>query len=165
MQVEVKRNRGEVMPKGDGKTLAQNRKASHDYTIEETFEAGIVLQGTEIKSIRRGSVNLKDSYARVYNGEMYVYNMHIAPYEEGNRFNHDPLRTRKLLMKRKQIDKLYGQTREQGYALVPLKLYIKNGYCKMLVGLAKGKKDYDKRHALKAKEAKREMDRAMKEKY
>ncbi|WP_323712979.1 SsrA-binding protein SmpB [Mammaliicoccus sciuri] len=153
------------MPKVQSKPLAQNRKASHDYTIEDTVEAGIVLQGTEIKAIRRGSANLKDSYARVFNGEMYVYNMHIAPYEEGNRFNHDPLRNRKLLLKRKEIDKLFGITREKGYALIPLKLYIKNGYCKVLLGVAKGKRDYDKRHALKAKEAKRDVERAMKQRY
>ncbi|WP_241958425.1 SsrA-binding protein SmpB [Mammaliicoccus sciuri] len=153
------------MPKVQSKPLAQNRKASHDYTIEDTVEAGIVLQGTEIKSIRRGSANLKDSYARVFNGEVYVYNMHIAPYEEGNRFNHDPLRNRKLLLKRKEIDKLFGITREKGYALIPLKLYIKNGYCKVLLGVAKGKRDYDKRHALKAKEAKRDVERAMKQRY
>lgn len=153
------------MPKVQSKPLAQNRKASHDYTIEDTVEAGIVLQGTEIKSIRRGSANLKDSYARVFNGEMYVYNMHIAPYEEGNRFNHNPLRNRKLLLKRKEIDKLFGITREKGYALIPLKLYIKNGYCKVLLGVAKGKRDYDKRHALKAKEAKRDVERAMKQRY
>lgn len=153
------------MPKVQSKPLAQNRKASHDYTIEDTVEAGIVLQGTEIKSIRRGSANLKDSYARVFNGEMYVYNMHIAPYEEGNRFNHYLLRNRKLLLKRKEIDKLFGITREKGYALIPLKLYIKNGYCKVLLGVAKGKRDYDKRHALKAKEAKRDVERAMKQRY
>lgn len=153
------------VPKVQSKPLAQNRKASHDYTIEDTIEAGIVLQGTEIKSIRRGSANLKDSYARVHNGEMYVYNMHIAPYEEGNRFNHDPLRNRKLLLKRKEIDKLFGITREKGYALIPLKLYIKHGYCKVLLGVAKGKRDYDKRHALKAKEAKRDVERAMKQRY
>lgn len=151
--------------KQQSKPLAQNRKASHDYTIEDTVEAGIVLQGTEIKSIRRGSANLRDAYARVYRGEMFVYNMHIAPYEEGNRFNHEPLRTRKLLLKRKEINKLESIAKEQGYALIPLKLYIKNGFCKVLIGVARGKKDYDKRHALKAKEAKREMDRALKAKY
>lgn len=128
------------MPKGTGKVLAQNRKASHDYTIEETIEAGIELKGTEIKSIRRGSANLRDSYARVYKGEMYVYNMHVAPYEEGNRFNHDPLRTRKLLLKRKQIDKLFGQTREQGYTLVPLKLYIKTATARCLLASLKVRK-------------------------
>ncbi len=151
------------MKKTHDKPLAQNRKASHDYTIEETVEAGIELRGTEIKSIRRGSANLKDAYARVYKGEMYVYNMHIAPYEEGNRYNHDPLRTRKLLLKRKQIDKLYGISKETGYALIPLKLYIKNGFCKMLLGVAKGKKKYDKRESLKQKQMKRDIDRAIKD--
>ncbi|KKK34135.1 single-stranded DNA-binding protein [Salinicoccus sediminis] len=151
------------MKKTNDRPLAQNRKASHDYTIEETIEAGIELKGTEIKSIRRGSANLKDAYARVFKGEMYVYNMHIAPYEEGNRYNHDPLRTRKLLLKRKQIDKLYGISKETGYALIPLKLYIKNGFCKVLLGVARGKKKYDKREDLKQKQMKRDIDRAMKD--
>lgn len=151
------------MKKTHDKPLAQNRKASHDYTIEETIEAGIELRGTEIKSIRRGSANLKDAYARVFRGEMYVYNMHIAPYEEGNRYNHDPLRTRKLLLKRKQIDKLDDVSKETGYALIPLKLYIKNGFCKVLIGLAKGKKKYDKREDLKQKQMKRDIDRAIKD--
>lgn len=151
------------MKKTHDKPLAQNRKASHDYTIEETIEAGIELRGTEIKSIRRGSANLKDAYARVFRGEMYVYNMHIAPYEEGNRYNHDPLRTRKLLLKRKQIDKLDDVSKETGYALIPLKLYIKNGFCKVLIGVAKGKKKYDKREDLKQKQMKRDIDRAIKD--
>lgn len=151
------------MKKTHDKPLAQNRKASHDYTIEDTVEAGIELKGTEIKSIRRGSANLKDAYARVFKGEMYVYNMHIAPYEEGNRFNHDPLRTRRLLLKRKQIDKLDGISREPGYALIPLKLYIKNGFCKVLLGVARGKKKYDKRQSLKQKQMKRDIDRAIKD--
>lgn len=153
------------MKKNHNKPLAQNRKASHDYTIEDTVEAGIELRGTEIKSIRRGSANLKDSYARVYRGEMYVYNMHIAPYEEGNRFNHDPRRTRKLLLHRKEINKLQGHIQESGNALIPLKLYIKNGVCKMLLGVAKGKKKYDKREDLKRKQMKREADRAIKNQY
>lgn len=147
------------------KPLAQNRKASHDYSIDGTIEAGLVLRGTEIKSIRRGSANLKDSYARVYQNEMYVYNMHIAPYEEGNRFNHEPLRTRKLLLHRKEIDKLRDHMQEPGNAIIPLKLYIKNGVCKMLLGIATGKKKYDKREDLKKKQMKREIDRAMKEQY
>lgn len=151
------------MAKGEGRVLAQNKRAGHDYFIEETFEAGIVLQGTEIKSIRKGSVNLKDSYAHVKGGEMFLLNMHISPYEQGNRFNHDPVRTRKLLMHRKQIDKLVGATKEQGYSLVPLKVYIKNGYAKVLIGLGKGKKNYDKREALKKKTAKREVERALRE--
>src|SRR5699024_489801 len=119
------------MKKTNDRTLTQNKKTSDDYTIQEKIEAGIELRGKESKSIRRGSANLKDAYARVFRGEMYVYNMHIAPYEEGNRYNHDPLRTRKLLLKRKQIDKLYGISKETGYALIPLKLYIKNGFCKV----------------------------------
>lgn len=152
------------MPKGEGKVVAQNKKAGHDYFIEETYEAGIVLQGTEIKSIRAGRVNLKDSFARIHNGEVFLYNMHISPYEQGNRFNHDPLRTRKLLLHRKQISKLIGETKEQGYALVPLKMYLKDGFAKVLIGLGKGKKNYDKREDLKKKEAKREMEKAFKAK-
>ncbi|WP_053218695.1 SsrA-binding protein SmpB [Virgibacillus senegalensis] len=151
------------MPKGQGNTIAQNRKAGHDFFIEETFEAGIVLKGTEIKSIRAGRVNLKDSFARIDRGEAYLMNMHISPYEQGNRFNHDPTRTRKLLLHRKEIDKLIGETQQQGYSLVPLKVYIKNGVAKVLIGLGKGKKKYDKREDLKRKQAKRDVDRAMKE--
>ncbi|MDY0395968.1 SsrA-binding protein SmpB [Virgibacillus halophilus] len=152
------------MPKGHGKVYAQNKRASHDYFIEETYEAGIVLQGTEIKSIRNGRVNLKDAHARIdRRGEVYLINMHISPYEQGNRFNHDPTRSRKLLLHRKQIDKLIGMTQQQGYALVPLKLYIKDGYAKILLGLGKGKKKYDKREDLKQKQMKRDIDRAMKE--
>ncbi|AEP01408.1 MULTISPECIES: SsrA-binding protein SmpB [Heyndrickxia] len=150
------------MPKGEGKVLAQNKKASHDYFIEETYEAGIVLQGTEIKSIRAGRVNLRDSFARVENGEVFVYGMHISPYEQGNRYNHDPLRPRKILLHKKEIDRLAGVTKEKGYALIPLKIYIKNGYAKVLVGLARGKKNYDKRESLKKKEAAREIERAFK---
>lgn len=150
------------MKKNHDRPLAQNRKARHDYQIEETIEAGIELKGTEIKSIRRGSANLKDAYAKVFRGEMYVYNMHIASYEEGNRYNHDPVRNRKLLLKRKEIDKLYGQMQETGYALIPLKLYVKNGFCKVLLGLARGKKKYDKREDLKRRQMKRDMDRAIK---
>lgn len=151
------------MPKGAGKVIGQNKKAYHDYFIEETYEAGIVLQGTEIKSIRNGRVNLKDSYARIINGEVFLMGMHISPYEQGNRYNHDPLRVRKLLLHNKEIAKLIGQTKEQGYALVPLKLYLKNGFAKVLIGLGKGKKNYDKREDLKKKEAKREIERAFKE--
>ncbi|WP_316572323.1 SsrA-binding protein SmpB [Neobacillus sp. YIM B06451] len=151
------------MPKGVGKTVAQNKKAYHDYFIEETYEAGIVLQGTEIKSIRAGKVQLKDSYARIHNGEMFLYSVHISPYEQGNRYNHDPLRTRKLLLHKREIMKLLGETKESGYALVPLKMYLKNGYAKVLIGLAKGKKKYDKREDLKQKEAKRDIERAFRE--
>lgn len=154
---------GIVVASSEGRTLAQNRKARHDYFIEETYEAGIVLRGTEIKSVRKGSVNIKDAHARIKNGEMFLLNMHISPYERGNRYNHDPVRTRKLLMHRKQIDKLYGSTKEKGYSLIPLKVYIKNGYAKVLIGLAKGKKKYDKRETLKRRTAQREMERAMRE--
>src|SRR6476620_10604459 len=111
------------MPKGSGKQLAQNKKAFHDFFIEDTFEAGIVLQGTEIKSIRAGKANLKDSFAKIENGELYLHNMHVSPYEQGNRYNHDPLRTRKLLLHKKEINKLIGETKETGYTIVPLKMY------------------------------------------
>ncbi|CEI81357.1 MULTISPECIES: SsrA-binding protein SmpB [Oceanobacillus] len=152
------------MPKGNGKTIAQNKKASHDYFIEETYEAGIVLQGTEIKSIRNGRVNIKDAHARIdRKGEVQLVNLHIAEYEQGNRYNHDPTRSRKLLLHRKEIDKLIGLTQQQGYALVPLKIYIKNGYAKVLIGLGRGKKKYDKREDLKRKQMKRDVDRAIKD--
>ncbi|EUJ28473.1 SsrA-binding protein [Listeria floridensis FSL S10-1187] len=151
------------MPKGEGNLVAQNKKARHDYAIEETFEAGIVLQGTEIKSVRNARVNLKDAYARVERGEVFLHNMHISPYEQGNRYNHEPLRTRKLLLHKKQISRLIGETKEAGYSIVPLKMYIKDGYAKVLIGVAKGKKKYDKREDLKRKEAKRDIERAFKE--
>jgi SsrA-binding protein len=151
------------MARHEGKLVAQNRKARHDYSVEETFEAGIVLQGTEIKSIRGGRVNLKDSFARVQNGEIFLHNMHISPYEQGNRHNHEPLRTRKLLLHKKEISKLLGATKEQGYSIVPLKLYLKNGFAKILIGLAKGKKNYDKREDLKKKTANREIEKAFRE--
>ncbi|MFG6117467.1 SsrA-binding protein [Thalassobacillus cyri] len=153
------------MPKGKGNAIAQNRKASHDYFIEETFEAGMVLQGTEIKSIRAKRVNLKDSFATIRKGEVFLHNMHISPYEQGNRYNHEPTRTRKLLLHRKEIDRLIGATQQEGYSLVPLKVYIKNGVAKVLLGLGKGKKKYDKRQVLKEKQMKRDIDRALKERY
>ncbi|WLR41416.1 SsrA-binding protein SmpB [Bacillus carboniphilus] len=149
------------MPKGSGKVIAQNKKANHDYFIEETFEAGIVLQGTEIKSLRAGRANLKDSFARVQNGEVFLHNMHISPYEQGNRYNHDPVRTRKLLLHKKEINKLIGETKESGYSLVPIKIYLKNGFAKILLGLGKGKKKYDKRQDLKRKDADRSIQRAL----
>lgn len=151
------------MPKGKGNAIAQNRKASHDFFIEDTFEAGIVLKGTEIKSIRAGRVNMKDSFARVSKGEVFLHNMHISPYEQGNQFNHEPTRMRKLLLHRKEINRLIGETQQQGYSLVPLKMYIKNGVAKVLIGLGKGKKKYDKREDLKRKQAKRDIDRAIKD--
>ena len=149
------------MPKGMGKQLAQNKKAYHDYFIEETIEAGMVLKGTEIKSVRAGRINLKDSFARIENGEVFLHNAHIAPYEQGNQFNHDPLRTRKLLLNKHEINKWIGKTQQAGYSLIPLKVYLKNGVAKVLLGLAKGKKKYDKREAIKQKDIKREMDRAI----
>ena len=153
------------MPKGEGKLIAQNRKARYEYTILETVEAGIVLKGTEIKSIRAGRINLKDGYASIRDGEIWLYNVHIAPFEQGNQFNHDPVRPRKLLMKKKQIDSLYGEVKQGGNTLVPLKVYIKNGFAKVLIGLAKGKKQYDKRETIKRREQDRQMRRAIKDNY
>lgn len=145
------------------KIAAENRKARHDYHIHETYEAGIVLTGTEVKSLRAGKANLKDSYARIENAELMLHNLHISPYDQGNRFNHEPLRTRKLLMHRAEINKLIGQTKEKGYALVPLKLYFARGRAKVQLGLATGKKNYDKRQDIAERDAKRDMDRVMRE--
>ena len=150
------------MPQG-GKIIAQNRKARHDYFVEESLEAGIVLVGTEVKSLRQGGVNLKDSFCYIEDGEIFVHNMHISPYEKGNIFNRDPLRVRKLLMHKKEIVKLFDQVKQQGYSLIPLSLYFKNSKVKMEVGLCRGKKLYDKRADIARRDAKREMDRAMKE--
>jgi len=144
------------------KILIDNRKARHDYHILDTYEAGIVLKGTEVKSIRAGKANLKDSYARVEKGELFLYNMHISPYEQGNRFNHEPKRTRRLLMHKHEINRLLGRTKEKGLSLVPLKLYFKNNKVKVELALAKGKKLHDKRRALAERDAKREMERARK---
>ena len=152
------------MAKGEGKVLAQNKKAGHDYFIEETYEAGLVLHGTEIKAIRAGKVQLKDSFVRIRNNEVWISNMHISPYDQGNRFNHDPLRSRKLLLHKKQIAQLIGRIKQDGYTIVPLKMYIKDGFAKLLIGVGKGKKNYDKRDDLRKKEAKREMERAFKAK-
>ncbi len=152
------------MPKGTGKVLAQNKKAGFDYYIEDTIEAGIVLNGTEIKSVRKGKVQLKDAFILIRRGEAWISNMHISPYEQGNIFNHDPLRVRKLLLHKKQIMQLNIDVKRDGYTIVPLKMYIKDGYAKVLIGLGKGKKNYDKRADLKKKEAKREMARAVKAK-
>lgn len=144
-------------------TLAQNRKAFHDYFIDETFEAGIALVGTEVKSIRAGKVNLKDSYAQVKNGEVFLCNMHISPYEKGNIFNKDPLRERKLLLHKKEIATLLGYTTQKGYTLIPLSLYLKKGRVKVALGVARGKKNYDKREAIAERSAKRDIDRQIKE--
>ncbi|MDQ0338419.1 SsrA-binding protein [Caldalkalibacillus uzonensis] len=152
-----------VMMAEEIKVVAQNKKASHDYYIEDTYEAGIVLTGTEIKSIRAGKVNLKDSFARIKNGEVFLMNMHISPYEQGNRFNHDPLRTRKLLLHKREINKLIGLTKEKGYALIPLKIYLKRGLAKIDLAVAKGKKLYDKRETMKKRDAQREIERAFRE--
>lgn len=152
------------MPKGTGKVLAQNKRAGFDYYIEETIEAGIVLSGTEVKSVRKGKVQLKDSFILIRNGEAWISNMHISTYEQGNIFNHDPLRARKLLLHKKQIMQLNIDVKRDGYTIVPLKMYIKDGYAKLLIGLGKGKKNYDKRADIKKKEAKREMARAVKAK-
>lgn len=145
------------------KIATENRKARHDYHIHEVFETGMVLTGTEVKSLRAGKANLKDSFAQIRNGEIMLHNMHISPYEEGNIFNHEPLRTRKLLMHKAEIIKLFSQTREKGFTLVPLKIYFKKGKAKLELGLASGKKNYDKRQDLAERSAKREVDRTLKE--
>ena len=151
------------MAKGTGNVIAQNKKANHDYFIEDTYEAGMVLTGTEIKAIRASRVQLKESYVQIRGGEAWVNNMHISHFEQGNRFNHDPLRNRKLLLHKKQINDLIGAVKRDGYTIVPLKMYIKDGYAKLLIGLGKGKKDYDKRNDLKKKEAKRDIERTFKD--
>jgi len=147
--------------KAGTKTVAQNRKARHDYHIEDVYEAGIALTGTEIKSIRAGRVQLKDSFARVEDGEVLLHNVHISPYEQGNRYNHEPERTRKLLLRKLEILKLRGLTREKGYSLVPLSIYLKGGWAKVELALVRGKKNYDKREDLKKKEAARDVERAL----
>lgn len=151
--------------KTDGKVLAQNKKASHDYFIEETYEAGMVLTGTEIKSLRNARSNISDAFATIRNGEIQIHNMHISPFEQGNRSNPtDPTRTRKLLMHKAQISKLLGLSKQEGYSIVPLKVYVRNGYAKLLLGLGKGKKQYDKRDTAAKRDAQRDIQRAMKEK-
>jgi len=145
------------------KIVTENRKARHEYHILETFEAGLVLTGTEVKSLRGGKSNLQDSYARVENAELMLYNMHISPYAQGNQFNQEPKRTRKLLMHKQEIMRLLGKTREKGLALIPLKVYFKNGLAKVDLALAKGKKMYDRRDDIAERDAKRDMDRVMKE--
>lgn len=145
------------------KVLATNRKAYHDYHIDETYETGIALTGTEIKSVRAGSVNLRDAYAQVRNGELWMMNVHIAPYEPASRENADPYRERKLLMHRKEILRLFGRAQEKGLTLVPLRIYLKKNRAKVEIGLARGKKQYDKREAISKRDAAREMERAVKE--
>ncbi|WP_425449879.1 SsrA-binding protein SmpB [Dethiothermospora halolimnae] len=149
----------------NSKTIATNRKARHDYFIEETFETGIVLSGTEVKSIRQGRVNVKESYAMVENGEVFIHGMHISPYEQGNIYNVDPIRKRKLLLHKREINKLIGYVTQKGYSLVPLKVYLKNGLVKIELATAKGKKLHDKRQTIAKKEANRRIQRHLSEKY
>ncbi|NEE03314.1 SsrA-binding protein SmpB [Phytoactinopolyspora halotolerans] len=150
------------MARERGRTLvAQNRKARHDYHIDATYEAGLVLTGTEVKSLRAGKANLGDGYAEVRDGEVWLRNVHIPEYDQGTWTNHEPRRSRKLLLNKDEISRLIGKTRERGFTLVPLSLYFKDGYAKVEIALARGKKQHDKRHALAEKEAKREADRAI----
>jgi SsrA-binding protein len=144
------------------KIVTENRKARHEYHIDEETEAGLVLLGTEVKSLRTGRANLKDAYAKFKDGELYVYQMHISPYPYATYNNHDPLRIRKLLLNRSEIKKLYGKLKEKGFALIPLKVYFKNGKAKISLALARGKRKYDKRDSIKERELKREIDRARK---
>ncbi|MBR3878501.1 MAG: SsrA-binding protein SmpB [Clostridia bacterium] len=150
---------------GGIKIAAQNKKAYHDYFVEEKYEAGIELFGTEVKSIRAGSVNLKDSYCDIKDGELFVIGMHVSPYEHGNIFNRDPLRRRKLLMHKREIMKLHGLVAQKGMSLIPLSLYFKNSHVKVELGLCRGKKMYDKRDSIAERDANREIDRKMKESY
>ncbi|MBR3082691.1 MAG: SsrA-binding protein SmpB [Clostridiales bacterium] len=144
------------------KIIAENRKAFHDYFIDERFECGVALSGTEVKSLRAGKVNLKDSYCQVKDGEIFLIGVHISPYENGNRFNLDPMRMRKLLMHKKEIIRLYSKTKEEGLTLVPTKCYFKDSKVKFEIGLARGKKNFDKRDTEAAKQAKRDIERAVK---
>ena len=150
------------MPKGEGNVVAQKKKARHDYRIVDTIEAGIVLTGTEIKSVRAARIQLKDGYAQIKNGEAWLINVHIAPFEQGNIWNQDPDRTRKLLLKKKQITKLQNDLKGTGMTLVPLKVYLKNGFAKVLLGIVKGKHDYDKRESIKRREQERDIKRIIK---
>jgi len=153
-----------MSPKVSGtKLIAKNRKAYHEYFVEEKFEAGIQLHGTEVKSLRQGAVNLKDSFCHIKDGELFAQGMHISPYEKGNVFNRDPLRPKKLLMHKKEIARLYGKVKREGYAVIPLSLYLKNSLVKVELGLCKGKKLHDKREDAARRDANREMDRGMKE--
>lgn len=155
------------MPKDDQeKAVVTNRKAYHEYFIEEKFEAGIILMGTEVKSLRDGRANLQDSYASVRNGEIFLHHCHISPYSHGNIMNHDPLRPRKLLLHRKEISKLLGKTQQKGLTIVPLRIYFSpRGKAKIEIALAKGKKQYDRREAIKSRDAGREVERAIKERH
>ncbi len=145
------------------KIVAVNRRATHDYFIDERFEAGLVLTGTEIKSIREGRVNLREGYARIVNGEAWLTNVHIAPYEQGNRYNHEPLRDRKLLMHREEINELIGRVKQRGYTVIPLQLYLKHGRAKIELGLARGKREFDKRESIAKREAQRDIERGLRD--
>ncbi len=145
------------------KIIAENRKARYNYFIDDEFEAGMVLKGTEVKSLRGGRANIKDSYARIKNGEVFLYQMHIGEYPFAYYDNHEPLRVRKLLLHQREIKKLYAKVNEKGFSLVPLKMYFKNGKVKVLIAVARGKRSFDKRESIKRKDAKRELDRARKE--
>lgn len=147
------------------KIIANNPTAKHNYIIEDTIEAGIILTGTEIKSIRNGKINLKDSYANIKNGEAFIYGMHISPYEHGNIYNKDPLRTRKLLLTKREIYKLIGLTKQKGYSLVPISLYFNGNFLKIELGIGKGKKLYDKRQEIAKKDAEMRMRKHLSEKY
>lgn len=149
--------------KKETKTIATNRQARHEYFVDESFETGIELSGTEVKSLRAGTVNMKDSWVDIGTGELILRQMHISPYEKGNIFNKDPMRPRKLLMHRREINRLYGMVRQQGYTLIPLSLYFKGSLVKLQLGLCRGKKLYDKREDMAKRDAKRDIDRAMKE--
>ena len=151
------------MEKTGTKVIAVNRKARHDYFVEDTFECGIALAGPEVKSLRAGTVNLKDSYCIIKDGELFVISMHISPYEKGNIFNRDPMRQRKLLMHRREINRLFGLVKQDGYSLIPLSLYFKGSRVKLEMGLCKGKKLHDKRESTARRDADREMDRTLKE--
>ncbi|MGI6361216.1 MAG: SsrA-binding protein SmpB [Bacillota bacterium] len=146
------------------KIISENRKARHEYHFLETFEAGIELKGTEVKSLRNAKVSIQEAYARIERGEVYIYNMHIAPYEMGNRFNHEPKRPRRLLLHKAEIRRIYAKVREKGFTLIPVKIYFVRGLAKLELALAQGKKLYDKRHDLAEKEAKRDIQRGFKEK-
>jgi len=148
---------------GHKKIIAENRKARYDYHIEDTFEAGLVLLGTEVKALRSGSANLKDAYARIKNGEIYIHQMHIGPYAFAYYGNHEPLRKRKVLLHKREIKKLTGKINEKGFSLVPLTLYFRDGKAKVKLALVRGKRKYDKRHAIRKRDQQREMDRVRKE--
>ncbi len=153
------------MEKQSIKVISTNREARHEYFVEEEFEAGIELRGTEVKSIRAGTLNLKDSWCGIKDGELLINQMHISPYDHGNRFNPDPRRVRRLLMHKREIMRLFGKVKQDGYSLIPLSVYFKGSRVKVKVGLCKGKKLYDKRQSAAEKDAKRQIERAMKERY